>query len=200
MTDTIFRRGSGSVQIDQEQIRRRVEELGERIREDYEGQPLHLVCVLNGAFIFMADLVRAIDLPLTVDFLSVSSYGSRTESSGEVRLVKDLDLSLKGRHVLLVEDIVDTGLTMQYLRGYLTGRGPLSVKVATLLSKPSRRLVDVEIDYLGFEIEDAFVYGYGLDVAHKYRNIPFVTSQVTADEGPDENLNEEPSGLRARDR
>lgn len=182
MAETIFRRGSGSVQLDRERIQQRVEELGERIRDDYLGQPLHLVCVLNGAFVFMADLVRAIDLPLTVDFLSVSSYGSRTESSGEVRLVKDLDLSLKGRHVLLVEDIIDTGLTMQYLRGYLEGRGPLSVKVATLLSKPSRRLVEVEIDYLGFEIEDAFVYGYGLDVAHKYRNIPFVTSDHTSDE------------------
>jgi hypoxanthine phosphoribosyltransferase len=176
MSETIFRRGSGRVQLSEEQIRERVEELGERIRADYRGRPLHLVCVLNGAFIFMADLVRAIDLPLTVDFLSVSSYGSRTESSGEVRLVKDLDLSLKGRHVLLVEDIIDTGLTMEYLRKYLEGRGPLSVKVATLLSKPSRRLVDVTIDYLGFEIEDAFVYGYGLDVAHEYRNMPFVTS------------------------
>jgi hypoxanthine phosphoribosyltransferase len=125
----------------------------------------------------MADLVRAIDLPLTVDFLSVSSYGSRTESSGEVKLVKDLDMSLKNRHVLLVEDIVDTGLTMNYLLHYLQGRSPLSVRVATLLSKPSRREVDVPIDYLGFEIEDAFVYGYGLDVDHRYRNLPFVTSQ-----------------------
>ena len=179
---TIFRPGNGPVQLDREQILRRIDELGEQIRDDYRGEPLHLVCVLNGAFIFMADLVRAIDLPLTVDFLSVSSYGSRTESSGEVRLVKDLDLSLKGRHVLLVEDIIDTGLTMQYLRGYLNGRGPLSVKVATLLSKPSRRLVDVEIDYLGFEIEDAFVYGYGLDVAHQYRNVPFVTSNESNEE------------------
>ncbi|HEX7004425.1 MAG TPA: hypoxanthine phosphoribosyltransferase [Trueperaceae bacterium] len=180
MTETIFRRGSGSVQLDRDQIQRRVQELGEQIRNDYKGLPLHLVCVLNGAFVFMADLVRAIDLPLTVDFLSVSSYGSRTESSGEVRLVKDLDLSLKGRHVLLVEDIVDTGLTMQYLKGYLEGRGPLSVKVASLLSKPSRRVVEVDIDYLGFEIEDAFVYGYGLDVAHRYRNVPFVTSDPAA--------------------
>jgi hypoxanthine phosphoribosyltransferase len=176
MTESIFRKGSGRVQLDEERIHERVLELGRQIRDDYQGQPLHLVCVLNGAFIFMADLVRAIDLPITIDFLSVSSYGSRTESSGEVRLVKDLDLSLKGRHVLLIEDIIDTGLTMNYLRNYLTGRGPLSVKVVTLLSKPSRRLVDVDVDYLGFEIEDAFVYGYGLDVAHEYRNVPFVTS------------------------
>ena len=176
-TDTIFDRGGGSVQISREAIDERVAELGERIRSDHAGEPLHLVCVLNGAFVFMADLVRAIDAPLTVDFLSVSSYGSRTESSGEVKLVKDLDSSVKGKHVVVVEDIVDTGLTMQYLLNYLEGRGPLSVKVCTLLSKPSRRMVDVPVHYLGFEIEDAYVYGYGLDVAHRYRNLPFVTSQ-----------------------
>ncbi len=177
---TIFKAGDGTVQIGEERITQRVGELGQRIHDDYQGRSLHLVCVLNGAFIFMADLVRAIDLPLTVDFLSVSSYGSRTESSGEVKLVKDLDQSLKNRDVLLVEDIVDTGLTMQYLLSYLRGRGPLSVKVATLLSKPSRRLVEVPLDYVGFEIEDAFVYGYGLDVDHRYRNLPMVTSQRSA--------------------
>jgi hypoxanthine phosphoribosyltransferase len=177
MPDSIFTTGQGAVQLSTEQIEARVRDLGARISRDYQGKSLHLVCVLNGAFIFMADLVRAIDLPLTVDFLSVSSYGSRTESSGEVRLVKDLDQSLKNRHVLLVEDIVDTGLTMQYLLGYLKGRGPLSVKVAALLSKPSRRAVEVPVDYLGFEINDAFVYGYGLDIDHIYRNVPFVTSQ-----------------------
>jgi hypoxanthine phosphoribosyltransferase len=181
MSETsIFRVGDGPVQISREQLERRVGELGEQIRSDHQDHELHLICVLNGAFMFMADLVRAIDLPLTVDFLSVSSYGSRTESSGEVKLVKDLDQSLKGRHVLLVEDIVDTGLTMQYLLGYLRGRGPLSVQVVTLLSKPTRRVVDVPLDYVGFEIEDAFVYGYGLDVAHRYRNLPFVTSQSEA--------------------
>ena len=177
MSDTIFAPGEGAVQISEAQIEARIKELGEQIAADYAGKPLHLICVLNGAFVFMADLVRAIDLPLTTDFLSVSSYGSRTETSGEVRLVKDLEQSLKNKHVLLVEDIVDTGLTMQYLLGYLRGRGPLSVGVVALLSKPSRRLVEVSVDYLGFEIEDAFVYGYGLDVAHIYRNIPFVTSQ-----------------------
>jgi len=177
---SIFRVGDGPVQISREQVGARVAELGEQIRADYRGRELHLICVLNGAFVFMADLMRAIDLPLTIDFLSVSSYGSRTESSGEVKLVKDLDQSLKGRDVLLVEDIVDTGLTMQYLFGYLKGRGPASVKVATLLSKPTRRLVEVQLDYVGFEIEDAFVYGYGLDVAHRYRNMPFVTSQSEA--------------------
>lgn len=178
MSQSVFTPGQGSVQIDEARIRARVAELGREIARDHRGVDLHLICVLNGAFLFMADLVRAIDLPLTVDFLSVSSYGSRTASSGEVRLVKDLDQSLKGKHVVLVEDIVDTGLTMRYLLHYLEGRGPLSVKVATLLSKPSRRQVDVPVDYLGFEIDDAFVYGYGLDVAHRYRNLPFVTSMM----------------------
>ncbi len=167
----------GPVQISQDEIEARVKALGKDITKDYQGKKLHLVCVLNGAFIFMADLVRAIDLPLSLDFLSVSSYGSRTQTSGEVRLTKDLASSLKDKHVILVEDIVDTGLTMQYLLNYIKGREPLSVKVASLLSKPSRRQVTVPIDYLGFEIEDAFVYGYGLDVAHLYRNLPDITSR-----------------------
>ncbi len=179
MSDSsIFLAGNGPVQITQQQIAARVTELGTKIREDHPDGELHLICVLNGAFVFMADLVRAIDLPLTVDFLAVSSYGTRSDSSGEVRLVKDLDLSLKDRDVIVIEDIVDTGLTMQYLLQYLRGRGPRSVKVATLLSKPSRRTVEVPVDYVGFEIEDAFVYGYGLDVAHRFRNLPFVTSQA----------------------
>lgn len=173
----VFTQGQGAVQLSREQIAARVAAMGQDIAREYQGKELHLICVLNGAFVFMADLVRAIELPLTVDFLSVSSYGSRTESSGEVRLVKDLDQSLKGKDVLLVEDIVDTGLTMQYLLAYLRGRGPLSVKVAALLSKPSRRQVEVPVDYLGFEIEDAYVYGYGLDVGHRCRNLPFITSQ-----------------------
>lgn len=179
MSDNIFEQGNGAVQIDAEAIARRVAELGTQITRDYAGTQLHLICVLNGAFVFMADLVRSIDLPLTVDFLSVTSYGTGTESTGEVRLLKDLEQELKGRHVIIVEDIIDTGLTMQYLVSYLKGRNPASVKVATLLSKPSRRLVDVQIDYEGFTIDDAFVYGYGLDIANKYRNLPFVTSQKT---------------------
>ena len=172
-----FSEGAGEVQLSAAQISERIGALGQEMAADYEGKALHLICVLNGAFIFMADLVRAIDLPLTVDFISVSSYGSRTETSGEVRLVKDLDQSLKGKHVVLVEDIVDSGFTMKYLLGYLEGRAPLSIKVASLLSKPARRQVEVPIHYLGFEIDDAFVYGYGLDVDHRYRNIPFVTSK-----------------------
>ena len=179
MSETFFVPGQGSVQIGENRIRERVNELGREIARDHEGGALHLVCVLNGAFLFMADLVRAIDAPVTVDFLSVSSYGSRTQSSGEVRLVKDLDQSLKNKNVVLVEDIVDTGLTMRYLLQYLEGRGPLSVKVASLLSKPSRRQVEVPVHYLGFDIDDAFVYGYGLDIDHVYRNLPFVTSMTT---------------------
>lgn len=178
MAETIFTPGQGTVHLDEDTLRARITELGSQIARDYQGEALHLVCVLNGAFLFMADLVRAIDLPLTVDFLSVSSYGSRTASSGEVRLVKDLDQSLKHKHVLLVEDIVDSGLTMRYLLHYLEGRGPLSVKVVSLLSKPARRQVEVPVHYLGFEIDDAFVYGYGLDVDHRYRNLPFVTSMA----------------------
>lgn len=178
----VFKPGGGAVQISAEQIKARIAELGDEIRRDHLGQPLHLICVLNGAFVFMADLVRAIDMPLTMDFLSVSSYGSGTVSTGEVKLVKDLDQSLQDKHVILVEDIVDTGLTMRYLLGYLEGRGPLSVKVASLLSKPARRRVEVPVHYLGFEIEDAYVYGYGLDVDHFERNLPFVTSmRVEAD-------------------
>ena len=179
MSESIFVEGGGHVRLSSEQIASRVAELGQELTRDYAGKELHLICVLNGAFMFMADLVRQIDLPITMDFLAVSSYGEGTTSSGEVRLVKDLSHSLHGRHVLLVEDIVDTGLTMRYLLNYLEGHGPESVRVASLLSKPARRQVEVPVHYLGFEIEDAYIYGYGLDVAHRYRNIPFITSQKT---------------------
>lgn len=173
-----FTLGGGQVQISEAEIKARIAELGREIAADYAGLDLQLICVLNGAFVFMADLVRSIDLPLTVDFLSVSSYGSETKTSGQVKLVKDLDRSIRGKHVILVEDIVDTGLTMQYLLGYLQAQEPASLKVAALLSKPSRRRVEVPVAYLGFTIDDAFVYGYGLDVDHRYRNLPFVTSQA----------------------
>lgn len=169
--------GNGPVQISREQLQSRVREIGRQISEDYAGEQPHLICVLNGAFLFHADLVRAVELPCTVDFLQTSSYGDAKQSSGEVRLVKDLNLPLSGRHVLMVDDIVDTGITMNYLIHYLQGRGPASLKVAALLSKPSRRRVEVPVDYLGFTIPDAFVYGYGLDRAQLDRNLPFVTSQ-----------------------
>ncbi len=168
---------NGPVQLSEADIQARVAELGAQIARDYVGKEPHLICVLNGAFLFHADLVRNAHMPLTVDFMAVSSYGDAKQSSGEVRLVKDLSLPLSNRHVILVEDIVDTGVTMQYLLQYLEGRGPASLKVAALLSKPSRRRVEVPLDYLGFTIPDAFVYGYGLDRAQFDRNLPFITSQ-----------------------
>lgn len=172
-----YKTGSGPIQITQEQLQARVSEIAAQIRNDYDGKEPHLICVLNGAFMFHADLVRAVGMPLTVDFLQTSSYGDAKQSSGEVKLVKDLNFPLSNRHVILVEDIVDTGITMHYLLGYLEGRGPASLKVAALLSKPSRRRVEVPVDYLGFTIPDAFVYGYGLDRSQLDRNLPFITSQ-----------------------
>jgi len=176
MSEENFQKGEGKVQISQNEIQKRIQELGQEISKDYKGTDLHLICVLNGAFLFMADLVRAIDLPLTVDFISLSSYGSRTKTSGEVQILKDLNFSLKDKNVLIVEDIVDTGYTMTYLLKYIKMREPDSVKIASLISKPSRREVEVDIDYLGFEIEDAFIFGYGLDDQQYKRNYPFISS------------------------
>jgi hypoxanthine phosphoribosyltransferase len=156
----------------EDQIQARVAEMGRQITQDFAGTEPHLVGVLKGAFSFLGDLVRHIDLPMTMDFIAVSSYGAATKSSGEVRLTKDLDQGLEGRDLIIVEDIVDTGLTLNYLRNVLQARGPRTLKVATLLSKPSRRLVDVEVDYTGFEIEDQFVIGYGMDFNEKFRNLP----------------------------
>ena len=152
-------------------IQARVAEMGREIARDYAGRDPHLVCVLKGACTFLTDLARAIELPLTLDYIAVSSYGAVTKSSGEVQLVKDLDQSLDGKDVIVVEDIVDTGLTLNYLTNLLRNRGPKTVKVAALLSKPSRRLVQIHVDYVGFTIEDLFVVGYGLDYNEKYRNL-----------------------------
>jgi hypoxanthine phosphoribosyltransferase len=162
--------------ISAERIATRVGELGARITEDYrrEGAVPHLVCVLKGGCLFLSDLMRAIDLPLTVDFIAVSSYGGGTTTSGEVRVTKDLDQSLEGRDVLFVEDIVDTGLTLSFLIDSFRRRGARSIRVATLLDKKSRRRADVAIDYVGFEIPDEFVIGYGLDHAERYRNLPYI--------------------------
>ena len=159
------------VLLSRDAIRARIEEMGREIGRDYESKQPHLVGVLKGACTFMTDLCRAIELPLTLDYIAVSSYGAATKSSGEVRLVKDLDQGLEGRDLLVVEDIVDTGLTLNYLRNVLRARGPRSLKVAALLSKPSRRLVEIPVDYVGFTIEDQFVVGYGLDYNEKYRNL-----------------------------
>ena len=159
------------VLLTHEAIAARVVEMGRELAADYAGKELHVVGVLKGACTFMTDLCRAIDLPLTLDYIAVSSYGAATKSSGEVQLVKDLDRGLEGRDLLVVEDIVDTGLTLNYLLKVLRARGPRSVKVAALLSKPSRRLVETPLDYVGFSIEDHFVVGYGLDYNEKYRNL-----------------------------
>jgi hypoxanthine phosphoribosyltransferase len=156
-----------------EQIQERVRALGTEIRRDHPGD-LHLVCVLKGAFMFLADLLRSLPDTTTIDFVAISSYGKSTRSSGEVRLLKDLDSGLEGRDVVIVEDIVDTGLTLTYLQDILRARGPKTLKTACLLSKPSRRQVDVKVDYVGFTIEDKFVVGYGLDYAEKYRNLPYI--------------------------
>jgi hypoxanthine phosphoribosyltransferase len=152
-------------------IQARVREMGDQLTSDYAGREPHLVCVLKGACAFMTDLCRNIDLPMTLDYIAVSSYGAATKSSGEVKLVKDLDQGLDGRDLLVVEDIVDTGLTLNYLLKVLRARGPRSLKVASLLSKPSRRLVETPVDYVGFTIDDLFVVGYGLDYNEKYRNL-----------------------------
>ena len=157
-----------------EQIGQKVEQLGRRITAEYEGKPLALIVILKGAAIFAADLARAIRLPLSIDFMALSSYGQSTRSSGVVRIQKDLDNPVEGKHVLIVEDIVDTGLTLNYLYGHLKARGPLSVKICALLDKPERRKVAVPLHYKGFEIPDEFVVGYGLDFSERYRNLPDV--------------------------
>lgn len=163
--------------IEAAQIQARIGELAKQIEADYPaGEEIHLVCVLKGGFMFMADLVRGMSARVTLDFIAVSSYATSTRSSGEVRLLKDLDSGLEGRHVIIIEDIVDTGLTLTYLQDILRARAPRSLRTACLLSKPSRRVVDVTVDYVGFTIEDRFVVGYGLDYAEKYRNLPDIAA------------------------
>jgi hypoxanthine phosphoribosyltransferase len=162
------------VLFSEEKLQQRVRELGKQIEADYAGKDLVLLGVLKGSFLFTADLARAIDLPLAVDFIGLSSYGEATESSGVVKITSDVTKPIEGKHVVIVEDIVDTGLTMRYLLDNLATRHPASVKLCTLLHKPARARTKIRIDYLGFEIEDRFVVGYGLDAAEKYRNVPFI--------------------------
>ena len=159
--------------ISTDTIQERVRAMAGEVRRDHPDE-VHLVCVLKGAFMFLADLLRALPDTTTIDFVAISSYGKSTRSSGEVRLLKDLDTGLEGRNVVIVEDIVDTGLTLTYLQDILRARGPKTLKTACLLSKPSRRKVDVKVDYVGFTIEDKFVVGYGLDYAEKYRNLSYI--------------------------
>ena len=163
-----------AVLIDQEELAARIADLAREIRQDSPSGQLHFVCVLKGAFLFLADLIRAMEGHVTSDFMACSSYGAGTTSSGEVRLSKDLDSGLEGRDVIIVEDIVDTGLTLHYLQEILLARGPRSLRTACLLSKPSRRKIDVKVDYVGFTIEDRFVVGYGLDYDEQYRNLPYI--------------------------
>jgi len=166
----------GEILVQADQLKNRIKELGEQISIDYEGKDLLLVGVLKGAVFFLSDLMRQIDVPCEVDFMAVASYGSATESSGVVRILKDLDTPIEGRDVLIVEDIVDSGLTLQYLLRSLETRRPASLEVCALLTKPSRRAVDLPARYIGFEIPDKFAIGYGLDHAEKYRNLPYVAA------------------------
>jgi hypoxanthine phosphoribosyltransferase len=166
----------GEILVQADELQQRVRELGKEISEDYEGKELLLVGVLKGAVFFLSDLMRHISGPVEVDFMAVASYGSSTDSSGVVRILKDLDAPLEGRHVLIVEDIVDSGLTLQYLLRNLEARKPASLEVCALLTKPDRRKIDLPTRYIGFEIPDRFAIGYGLDYAERYRNLPYVAA------------------------
>jgi hypoxanthine phosphoribosyltransferase len=166
--------GVGEILIDEARLQARVAELGRDISAEYAGRELLLVGVLKGAVFFMADLMRALTVPCEIDFMAISSYGAATDSSGVVRILKDLDINIEGRHVLVVEDIVDSGLTLSYLIRNLESREPASLAVCALLTKPERRENDVDIDHVGFEIPNKFVIGYGLDFAERYRNLPYV--------------------------
>ena len=174
MSQTELERAVSEVLVDEESLRARVQELGEEISSDYEGRDLLLVGVLKGAVFFMADLMRALTVSCELDFMAISSYGAASDSSGVVRILKDLDIPLEGRHVLVVEDIIDSGLTLSYLMRNLRARDPASLEVCALLTKPGRREIDVPVRYVGFEIPNRFVIGYGLDFGERYRNLPYV--------------------------
>lgn len=160
--------------VSEADIKKIVKDIGGRISQTYRGREIMVICILKGAVMFCSDLIREIKVPLKLDFMAVSSYGDLTESSGAVQILKDLESSVEGRHLLIVEDIVDTGLTLKYLIGILNARGPASIKTCAFLDKPERRKVDVKIDFSGLEIPDAFVVGYGLDYAEDYRHLPYV--------------------------
>jgi len=160
--------------FDEAALAERIRELGQEITKDFAGKNPILIAVLKGSFMFMADLVRAIDMPCQLEFLGVSSYGDQTTSTGAVKITRDLEVDIEGRDVIIVEDILDSGLTLSYLKGYLQGRKPASIAICTLLDKPERRKAEVFPDYTGFQIPDAFVVGYGLDFAEKYRNLPYI--------------------------
>ena len=163
-----------SVLISQEDVEKRIREMAAQISKDYEGESLHLVCILRGSIFFTCELAKYITVPVTIDFMSVSSYGDGTESSGRIKIIKDLDDSIKDKNVLVIEDIIDSGRTLAHLMSFLKVREPKSLKLCTLLDKPDRRVVSVDVDYVGMEIPDLFVVGYGLDYAQKYRNLPYI--------------------------
>lgn len=160
--------------VSERDVDERIKELGRQISKDYEGKEVHLICVLKGGVFFMCELAKRISVPVSMDFMSVSSYGDGTKSSGIVKIVKDLDEAIEGKDVLIVEDIIDSGRTLYYLIDILQKRNPNSIHLCTLLDKPERRVKDVKVDYVGFNIPDEFVVGYGLDYAQKYRNLPFI--------------------------
>jgi hypoxanthine phosphoribosyltransferase len=174
MSQTELHAGVGEVLIEEDALQRRVSELGDEISQDYAGRDLLLVGVLKGAVFFMSDLMRRLTIPCEIDFMAISSYGAGTDSSGVVRILKDLDINIEGRDVLVVEDIIDSGLTLSYLMRNLEARQPASLEICALLTKPGRREIDVPVRYVGFEIPNRFVVGYGLDFAERYRNLPYV--------------------------
>lgn len=163
-----------NVLLPEEEVDARIQAMGEEISRDYEGKQVHLICVLKGGSFFLCELAKRITVPVSLDFMSVSSYGGGTESKGVVKIVKDLDESIRDKDVLVVEDIVDSGRTLSYLLEMLRNRGPRSLRLCTLLDKPERRVVDVDVDYTGFQIPDRFVVGYGLDYDQRYRNLPYI--------------------------
>jgi hypoxanthine phosphoribosyltransferase len=165
----------GDVMISKEELQKRVAELGAEISKDYKGQSILAISVLKGAVLFMSDLIRVLNIETKIDFMAVSSYGSSTESTGVVRILKDLDSNIQGENVIIVEDIIDSGLTLKYLKEYLMARNPKSLKICTLLDKPERRVADISADYIGFSIENKFIVGYGLDFNQKYRNLPYIS-------------------------
>ena len=165
----------GKILFTEEQIRKRAEELGEEIARDYEGEEVILLGTLKGSVVWMADLMKEIPLDVKIDFVSACSYGSATSTSGVVTITKDVDMDLFNKHVIIVEDIVDTGTTLNYLKEYLKERNPKDVKICTLLDKPARRVIDLKPDYIGFTVDDLFVIGYGLDYDQKYRNLPYIS-------------------------
>jgi hypoxanthine phosphoribosyltransferase len=174
VTQTELERGVEDVLIEDDRLQERIAELGSEISSDYAGRDLLLVGVLKGAVFFMADLMRRLTVPCEIDFMAISSYGASTDSSGVVRILKDLDINIEGRHVLVVEDIIDSGLTLSYLVRTLQARRPATLEICALMTKPDRRQMDVDVRYVGFEIPNRFVIGYGLDFAERYRNLPYV--------------------------